>query len=73
MKLAVEVKDAEEVFFTKEGDVVEESERVAITAKDNIHTLTISEVDSEDAGEYTVICENKFGHVTSTANLLVSG
>lgn len=71
--MEVDVKDAEQVYFTRDGEVLEGTERVTITSKDNVHKLEISKVERADEGEYTVICENQYGHITSTANLAVSG
>lgn len=71
--LTVKVKDADEVYFTRDGEVLEDSEKYAVTVKDNAHTLEIVDAGPDDEGEYTVICENKYGHVSSTANLLITG
>lgn len=71
--LSVRVCDADEVFFTRNGDVLEATERVTITKKDDVHTLQISETEEADVGEYMVLCENKYGHVSSSANILVTG
>lgn len=69
----VEVKDAEETYFTRDGDVVEEIDRYIISNQDGRHYLEICDVESEDEGEYTVICTNQYGHVSSTAQLLITG
>jgi len=69
----VEVKDAAEIYFTREGEVIEDADRFIISSQDDKHYLEICDVESDDEGEYTVICENQYGHVTSTAELLVSG
>lgn len=71
--LMVEVKDAEEIYFTRDGDVIEDVDRYIISTQDNRHYLEICDVESEDEGEYTVICTNQYGHVSSTAQLLVAG
>ena len=71
--LMVEVTDAEEIYFTRDGDVIEDADRFIISNQANRHYLEICDVESEDEREYTVICTNQYGHVSSTANLFVTG
>lgn len=69
---AIEVSNAQEVYFTRDGDVLEDTDRYIISNQDGRHHLDICDVESDDEGEYTVICENQYGHVSSTAQLLVT-
>lgn len=69
----VEVKDAQEIYFTCDGDVIEDANRFIISNQGDCHYLEICDVESEDEGEYTVICTNQYGHVSSTAQLFVTG
>lgn len=67
------MKNAEELYFARDGAVLEDADRVIISQQGDKHYLEICDVESDDEGEYSVICENQFGHVTSTAQLLITG
>ena len=66
----VEVENADEIVFTRAGETLEDAGKIIISQQGDKHFLEICDVESEDEGEYTVICENNYGHVTSTAQLL---
>lgn len=62
----------------KDGVVISTSGRVAITSGGRgdggvIHSLSISKVESSDAGKYTVRAFNDFGESRFTATVLVKG
>lgn len=62
----------------KDGVVISASGRVAITSGGHgdggvIHSLSISKVESSDAGKYTVRAFNDFGESRFTATVLVKG
>lgn len=44
-----------------------------ISSRDNAHSLHISEVFAEDAGNYSVVTENDFGKAVHSARLIVVG
>ena len=69
----VEVENADEIVFTRAGETLEDAGKIIISQQGDKHFLEICDVESEDEGEYTVVCENNYGHVTSTAQLLVTG
>ena len=52
------------------GDrVIKNSDKYEIVAKGAVHRLTINDVDSKDAGEYSAVFRNK----STKANLIVEG
>ena len=52
---------------------VMDSERHHLTYKDGEATLHISDLEPVDAGSYTCLVSNGFGHVRTSANLQVEG
>lgn len=70
---SIAVSNAEQIYFTRDGELIEDEGRVIFSRTGDVHHMEICEVDSEDEGDYTVVAENQYGHVTSTATLLVTG
>ncbi|XP_044159571.1 LOW QUALITY PROTEIN: striated muscle preferentially expressed protein kinase [Bufo gargarizans] len=59
------------VTWTHDGRAVEESESVHILKERGYHTLLITQVSSEDEGQYTVIARNQHGEAECSSELYV--
>lgn len=57
----------------KDGREIYKSPRHRITTGDNFASLTISNVEQTDAGNYTCEAYNQHGRVESTGTLVVNG
>lgn len=57
----------------KDGREIYKSPRHRITTDDNFATLSISNVEQADAGNYTCEAYNQHGRVESTGTLIVNG
>lgn len=61
-----------ETEWTKDGTLIESSERIEIKTIKNCHRLKIKDAVVSDAGEYTIKAQNKLGVVESHCHVVVT-
>ena len=69
----VKGKPPPEVTWFREGSQIVSSPDFEIQQHGDLHSLYIPEVFYEDSGKFTVKVENRAGHSTCTAELIVEG
>ncbi|KAL4713897.1 hypothetical protein ACJJTC_015551 [Scirpophaga incertulas] len=60
-----------EVKWSKDGYVIQPSERHEMSSEGESHSLTLKGVTVEDAGKYTVVAKNELGEASVTAALTI--
>ncbi|RVE61724.1 hypothetical protein OJAV_G00176130 [Oryzias javanicus] len=71
MQLRVKGFPKPRVYWFKDGQPVQASERVQLSAERDVHAVEITEVKREDTGEYSAYISNVAGSAYSSARLIV--
>lgn len=64
--------DAPEVTWFKDGVQLSGSDKISMKSKGEKYTLTISNAQESDSGEYKITASSSGGHLSCTASLLVT-
>lgn len=59
------------MYWFKNGQPLQLSERIKLTCQQNLITLCITSVTPDDAGYYTLFLENRAGRVASSCHLVI--
>ena len=57
----------------KEGQPLENTDKIKIQSSQFNNSLTISKAEQSDEGQYTVVASNQFGRASFSATLVVHG
>lgn len=60
-----------EIVWLKNDEEIKEDERIKIMFEDDIATIVIKNVETDDEGEYKLVAKNDIGSDTETINLLI--
>lgn len=60
-----------EIVWLKNDEEIKEDERIKIMFEDDIATIVIKNVETDDEGEYKLVAKNDMGSDTETINLLI--